>query len=154
MKPSYTLLLSSARTRWVAFALPVLAVVVIALHLVWLRSAHEQLRADTLAQAGHHAEQLAEAKAGQVESLIGGVDVVLRQVRDQYATGNTQATAAAIRSAFDALPQGAVLHFAVSDAQGTLVFSTVAGAQGVQVADRDYFKFHSRSVPILHGDDV
>jgi PAS domain S-box-containing protein len=143
VSPPYTPILSPTLMRRVAMALPVLALALMALHLWRLNDAHQTLRADTVAQAGHHAEQLAQAKASQIEMLLGGADLLLRQVRDQYVGGNRQATEAAVRSALASLPKGAALHFAVSDASGQLIFSTAPSAQGVQVADRDYFKFHA-----------
>jgi PAS domain S-box-containing protein len=152
VKPTYATLLSPTLMRRVALVLPVLALALTVFHLWRLHDAHQLLRADTLAQVSRHAEQLAEAKASQIELLVGGADLVLRQVRDQYAACDTQAnqaTQAAVQSALAAMPQGAVLHFAVSDAQGALVLSTVPGAQGVQVADRDYFRFH-----VGRGDDT
>jgi hypothetical protein len=69
----------------IAILLPVLAVVVIALFLWRLSAAHEQLLAGTLSQAGQRAAQLAEAKADQIESLLTGADIVVRQFRDQSA---------------------------------------------------------------------
>lgn len=83
-----------------------------------LTEAHQALRADTLAQAGRHATQLAPAKASQIETLLDGADLLLRQVRDQPLGGNSQAIAAAARTALESLPKGAALHFAVSDASG------------------------------------
>ena len=131
--------------RRIAQALPLLAVLVIGMYLWRLSAAHDHLRDDTLALAGERAMQLADAKAGEVQSLLSGADVLLRQFRDQYASGNPQAVNATIRSGLSAFPQGAIVHFSVVDAKGYIEFSTLNVPERVFVGDRDYFKRHATS---------
>ena len=129
--------------RRVALGLPVFFLLAAALHLWRLDVAHGLLRADTLAQAGRQAEQLADAKASQMESLFAGADLALRQFREQYASGNADAVTLAVRSAVQALPKGAEMQFAAIDAKGLITWSSIADSRGVSVADRDYFKVHA-----------
>jgi PAS domain S-box-containing protein len=136
---------SSLHLRRIALLLPLLALLALlamALHLWRLSAAHEQLLADTLAQTGMRAGQLADAKADQVEALLAGADLVLRQFRDQYAVGDATAMQAVVKSAFDAFPKGAILSFTVFGADGEIAFSTVPAYRDAQASDRAYFKFH------------
>jgi hypothetical protein len=127
----------------IAILLPVLATVVIALFLWRLSAAHEQLLADTLSQAGQRAAQLAEAKADQVESLLTGADIVVRQFRDQYAAGNLDTVRTTIESTSASFPKGAIVHFSAVDSEGYVRFSTLPVDGRIFVGDRDYFKFHT-----------
>jgi hypothetical protein len=104
--------------RWIALALPVATVLFIAFYLLRLTAAHQQLRADTLAQAGRHAMQLAAVQAGQIEALLSGVDGMLRQYRDQAALHQPEALQNTARSAFAALPVGSLRQLAILDNLG------------------------------------
>ena len=110
-------------------------------------TAHDALKAHTLAQAGGRAQQLAAAKAQQMEALLTGADLALRQFRDQAATGSAEGMAAATRAVVAALPAGAIGHFSVSDAQGRVVYPSDHmqgdGQAPLSMADRDYFRFHA-----------
>ena len=77
--------------RWLAVALPLLALVLMVVYLQRMAAAHAALEAHTLAQASSRAAQLAAAKAQQVEALLVGADLALRQFRDQIAHGNAAA---------------------------------------------------------------
>ena len=130
--------------RGLALALPVWGLLVIGLYLMRMNAAHDALAATTLTQASGRAEQLAAAKAQQVEALLVGADLALRQFRDKIASGSTAAASAAALSVADAMPAGAVGHFSAADSTGRLVFPS-AGMRGARdeplsVADRRYFR--------------
>jgi len=125
--------------RGLALALPVWGLLVIGLYLMRMNAAHDALAATTLTQASGRAEQLAAAKAQQVEALLVGADLALRQFRDKIASGSTAAANAAAMSV-----AGAVGHFSAADSTGRLVFPS-AGMRGARdeplsVADRRYFR--------------
>ena len=133
--------------RWLrrlALALPLAALLVMAVYLQRMVAAHDALQAHTLEQAGGRAQQLAAAKAQQVEALLVGADLALRQFRDQVLVGNPEGMAAAARAIVAAMPAGAIGHFSVSDADGRVVYPS-AHMQGegdlpLNVADRGYFR--------------
>ena len=132
------------RLRWLALLLPLLVAIAKPVLLLRLAATRDRLRADTLQQAGQRAMQLADAKAGQIAFLLAGVDVLLRQFRDQRAAGNTQAAEATIALARLAFPAGAVRHFLVISAEGEIEFSTAPPDDGTKARGRDFFKFHSQ----------
>ena len=133
--------------RWLrrlALSLPIGGLLVIGLYLVRMDAAHDALAATTLAQASGRAEQLAAAKAQQVEALLVGADLALRQVRDQIASGSTASADAARHALADALPAGIIGHFSAADSAGRLVFPSAgmrgAGEELLNVSDRPYFR--------------
>ena len=130
--------------RW-AMALPLATLLLMSLHLWRLHTAHENLRDETLQLAGTRAVQMADAKAGEVEGLLNAADLALIQVRDHLAEGDTAGAQAAARIAHRAFPKGAVLHFAMADAAGAVVYSTAATAAPVYVGDREYFNHHRQA---------
>jgi len=146
MTPDSSWYRTSAQLRRIAWAVPLIVVLGAAIHLWLLHQAHAQLRADTLAQAGQRAGQLARAKADQIETLLLSADTVLRQFRDQYAGGRGEAAQATAQAAFATFAQGAIVDFTVADAAGAIEFSKLhpvdtAGPRQ-QIKDRDFFAFH------------
>jgi PAS domain S-box-containing protein len=131
--------------RRIAQGLPFLMLLVLALYLWRLSAAHDRLHTDTLAQADHRAMQLADAKGGEMESLFGGADLLLRQFRDQYAAGNPQAVSASIRAGVSAFPTDSKIHFSVVGTQGVLEFSSQPLPGKVFAGDREYFRHHLQS---------
>ncbi|MBU6259281.1 MAG: PAS domain S-box protein [Burkholderiales bacterium] len=117
----------------------------VAVYLWNLSAGHDHLRVETLKQAGQRAVQLADAKAGEMQLLLGGADLLLREFRDHYALGKTPAVFATVRAGMTAFPKGAIVHFSVVNAQGYIEFSTLDLPAPVYVGDRDYFKFHAAS---------
>ncbi len=133
--------------RWLrrlALALPLVALLVMAVYLQRMVAAHTALEAHTLEQAGGRAQQLAAAKAQHVEALLVSADLALCQFRDQVLAGNPATMAATARAIVAAMPAGAIGHFSVSDADGRVIFPS-AHMQGegdlpLNVADRSYFR--------------
>ena len=140
----------SPTTRWLrrlAVALPLVGLLVVGLSVWRMQAALDALADALLAQAGDRAEQLAAAKAMQIEALLGGADIALRQFRDQAATGDTRLADDAAALAIDALPKGAIGHFSRADASGRLVYPSTrmqgATHEPLSVTDRDYFGVHA-----------
>jgi PAS domain S-box-containing protein len=104
---------------------------------------HDLLLERSVAQATERATQLADAKARQIESLLGGADIALRQFRDQYAAGQFGAARATIQSTYEALPKDSIVNLAIVDANGNISFGTSATKGRVFVGDREHFRFHS-----------
>ncbi|MES2717291.1 MAG: ATP-binding protein [Pseudomonadota bacterium] len=136
--------------RWLrrlAVGLPLVGLLATALYIWRMESAHDALMATTLEQASDRAQQLAAAKAQQVEALLVGADLALRQFRSQYSSGGPSVADAAARAVIDAMPEGAVQAFSVADASGRVLYPSAsmqgAGQQPLGVADRDYFRFHA-----------
>ncbi len=127
--------------RW-ALALPLLALLLVSVHLWRVRSAHEELREQALSQARTQAMRMASAKAAEIEILLNVADLALRQVRDQFLTGNTAGAQAAALSAITSLPPGAALSFGVSNTAGLTVRATPTAAPQFYLGDRDSFELH------------
>jgi len=145
--PLTTALPTARWLRRLALALPLAGLLLMVVYIHRMVTAHDALKAHTLAQAGGRAQQLAAAKAQQMEALLTGADLALRQFRDQAATGSAEGMAAATRAVVAALPAGAIGHFSVSDAQGRVVYPSDHmqgdGQAPLSMADRDYFRFHA-----------
>jgi PAS domain S-box-containing protein len=111
--------------RHIAWALPVLAVVLLALHLWQLEIAHDQLQAQTLERETAHVAALADTKASQIEARLSNADQQLRRFRDEYARGHLDAARDWAEASMDAYAEGMVVDFSVVDAQGRVEFSTL-----------------------------
>jgi len=137
---------TSAQLRRIAWAVPMIVVLGAVIHLWLLAQAHEHLREGTLAQASQRAEQLAQAKADQLETLLLSADTVLRQFRDLYASGRSEDAQAAVQAALATLAQGTIIDFGVVDATGAIEFAALhpvqAGRSQPPLNDRDFFAFH------------
>ena len=126
-----------------------LALVLMVVYLQRMAAAHAALEAHTLAQASSRAAQLAAAKAQQVEALLVGADLALRQFRDQIAHGNAAAVNATTQAVLAAMPQGAIDHFSATDAEGRLLHPSphLEGQdhQPLSQADRASFQLQARA---------
>ena len=136
----------SNRLRGLALALPLVATVILVVFIWRQELAHAHLRADTVAQASQRAMQLADAKAGQIEALLTGLDIQLRQFRNHSAAGNDEARQAAVKTAIDSFPAGSILNFATVSAAGKVEYSTAPGFAGIFVGDRAFFSHFSQHI--------
>ncbi len=127
--------------------LPLAGLLVMALLLWRVEAAHDALTANTLALASDRAQQLAAAKAQQVDALLAGADLALLQLRDQAASGQPAAVDASVRLALQAMPAGAIDHVSIADASGRVVYPSSAmqgaGHAPLSLADRDFFRSHA-----------
>lgn len=115
---------------------------------VWWQAerSHLLMREQVLAQAERRSLQLADAMAGQVGNLVGGIDLALQQLRREWLLDPAHFDNAA-RGVLATLPQGVVMNVTVVDAQGFIVFNSPKPVDRVYVGDREHFKTH------LTGDD-
>lgn len=144
---------SGQRPRLLFWLVPILLVGTLILSgAYWwrLELANRQMRDDDVAQANKRASQLAELQAHHIEALILGADQALRQYRDAIAAGRRDVALEVAHAALRAFPEHSLIHFASSDARGELVLSTAQLTQPVNIADRDYFRWHLQN----HGDTL
>lgn len=87
------------------------------------------------------AAQLADAMAGQVDSLIGAMDLGLLQVRDAWLRDRAQVPRIAT-TVLANFPAGLVTHLSIAEADGYTVYSTVDGSPRTYVGDRPHFRVH------------
>jgi hypothetical protein len=99
---------TTARRRRLALVLPPVTLVGLTVYGWWLPLAQGRLRPAAAAQAGQRAMRPADARVGQVESLLNGVDTVLRQFRDRWAAGEPGAARAIRQLALLAFPPGSI----------------------------------------------
>ena len=119
--------------------------------LLWLQAerAQQTLQAEALQRAEQRAQQLANVHAAQVEALLGGIDVVLLQLRREWLA-RPQGFDAIARDLLAALPAGSVSHVTVVDAAGNSVYNSLGVAERVNVADREHFQVHRAGGDRLH----
>jgi PAS domain S-box-containing protein len=101
------------------------------------------------------AKQLAGAVSQQCSALITLFDMSLIQLVGAFLEGPPH-FAAAVDIAIKAFPPGAVNFVAVTDAAGTIVYSSDGVGRGVNLGDRPHFLHHSESVTsvLSIGDPV
>lgn len=155
----------SARSQDSALKKAVLAVVRknLLLGLVWLallgalasywgllRASHQAQLDNVETQTRQRAAQTAHALALQVGTLVKTIDYVSRNLGDLWQNGDRVTVQQAIGVAQNVLPQGALTQMAVANAQGEIVFSSLAAQvplslaeiRQVSIADRAYFQAH------------
>ncbi len=122
----------------------VLLFTALATGVLWWQSsrARAELQAQVLLQAGQRSLHLADAMAGQVQGVFSSVDLVLKQLRSEWARGDPVAFAQRAQEALESLPEGFVSHAVVADADGHVVYDSRGRGLGVNIADRDYFRAH------------
>ncbi len=119
--------------------------------LIWLQAerAQQALQREALQRAEQRAQQLANVHAAQVEALLGGIDVVLLQLRREWLA-RPQGFDTVARDLLAALPRGAVSHVTVVNAAGDSVYNSLGSAERVNVADREHFQVHRLGQDRLH----
>lgn len=121
----------------------------VVLPLVWLFVAHERGRLVQVArdESNRNVRNLAHAFAEEVRSSIVTIDLSLSQLRLSWQRNPAQF--GAIVSELNNHLQGRLqLKVTVVDADGRLVFSSIAGApEHIDLKDRDAVQAHLRGVP-------
>jgi diguanylate cyclase (GGDEF)-like protein/PAS domain S-box-containing protein len=121
----------------------------VVLPLVWLFVAHERGLLGQFArdESNRHVQNLAHAFAEEVRSSIVTIDLSLSQLRLSWQRNPGQF--GAIVSELNAHLQGRLhMNVVVTDADGRLVFSSIAGApEHIGLQDRDPVNAHLRRVP-------
>jgi diguanylate cyclase (GGDEF)-like protein len=121
----------------------------VVLPLVWLFVTHERGRLEQLArdESNRNVRNLAHAFAEEVRSSIVTIDLSLSQLRLSWQRNPGQF--GAIVSELNTHLQGRLhINVAVTDADGRLVFSSIAGApEHIDLKNRDPVHTHLRGVP-------
>lgn len=130
------------RRAWVIVVLAALFVAM-ATGLLWWQAERSriQMRAELLAQAEQRSMQLADAMAGQIDALIGNIDLGLQQLRREWTLDRRHFDAMA-RDVMAMLPGSAVTHISVADASGNIVYNSLDPGDRPFVGDREHFKIH------------
>ncbi len=126
--------------RRIAWALPLLALVLVALYLWQTEVAQERLQAETLERETRHTADLADAKARQVGAWLSSADLLLRHFRDEYARGHLDAARASAQATMDGYAEGAIVDLSVVDVQGRLEFSTLPATGDRFALERAFFE--------------
>ncbi|MDD5249897.1 MAG: diguanylate cyclase [Rhodocyclaceae bacterium] len=132
--------LPAPRLRLLSALTLALAVIAVVLYGERLGASNERLRAETLAQAEQHADQLAGAVAEQAAATFRGVDFAVSHLRDEYAAGNDLDTV--VRTVYGRFPANAVTQVGVIGADGYLAWSSVGVNGRIYLGDREHFKAH------------
>ncbi len=140
---------TSRRSAWLAIAVAALALT--ALGLGWWQMLRWQAesQAQTVARTEQRAQQLADAMNGQVGMLLTAIDVALQELRRVWS-GDPASFDGVAREIVAALPAGAVSHVTVADAQGRVVYNSLARTDAVSVLDRPHFRSHQDGGDRLH----
>jgi PAS domain S-box-containing protein len=129
----------SVRTR--LFILLVLAIALLGSGFVWYqyRHAHDLLEAQIIRDAEQRAQQLAETVAGEIDLLLGSVDLGLQQVRTAWLRDDTKYLPTVVDTVIGSLPPGMVTNILVSDAEGNTLFSHRDATRRPSIARRQNF---------------
>ena len=127
--------------RWRSMAVVVGLFTVLAMAIVWTLSLRlqAQLRDELLAQAELRALQLADAMGGQILANERLLDVLLKDLRQQWLD-DPDAFADMASRALENLPQGMVTHVAVVNSAGDAVLDVPGDLVPRSMADREHFK--------------
>jgi len=106
----------------------------------WLNDSHHKESEQSARQdAALRATQLADAMAGQVDSLFLAMDLGLLQVREVWRRDPTQVPHIA-QAVFEALPEDLAAHISIVDAEGFVGYSTLDDGTNTAVGDLDHFR--------------
>lgn len=131
--------MTSPRPARLAILVAALTVAVGVLAWWQLASSHQLMRQQVLLQAEQRGLQLAEAMGGQVEGLLGTIDLSLQQLRREW-NGDLERFDALVRTVLGTLPAGAVTHVSVADADGLILYNSLEIPGVTRVDDRDHFR--------------
>ncbi|MBI5717151.1 MAG: PAS domain S-box protein [Burkholderiales bacterium] len=125
---------------WLAALLALLIAAGTGLYLAESQRAHRELLRQTELRAEQRGLQLADAMAGHVQALLGGIDLALLQLRSAWR-GDAEAFDPLARAVMAALPPGAASHVTVAAADGSTLYNSL-GVPTVNLADREHFRVH------------
>ncbi|QHE78019.1 sensor histidine kinase [Hydrogenophaga sp. PBL-H3] len=114
---------------------------VVAAAFLWWQSERSQalLREQVLLQAEQRGVHLADAMAGQVSGMITTLDLQLRDLRREWLREPAGFNDVA-RGVVQALPPGFVTHISVVNAEGYVVYDSLATPTATFVGDRAHFQ--------------
>ncbi len=115
--------------------------------LLWLQDeqAQQDRHREAVQRTEQRAQQLAGALAGQMQALLGGIDVTLQQLRREWRGAPSGSFDALARDLIAALPAGSISHVTVVDAEGRSVYNSLGSAESVSLADRTHFLVHQQA---------
>ncbi|HNT40195.1 MAG TPA: ATP-binding protein [Rubrivivax sp.] len=109
--------------------------------LLWLATQRAQTaaQAEALLRSEQRATQLSDAIAGGVQTLLGGFDVALLQLRREWFL-DRDGFDARVRAIMRAMPAGAINHVTVIDANGFSVYNSLGVQRRIDVSDREPYR--------------
>jgi diguanylate cyclase (GGDEF)-like protein/PAS domain S-box-containing protein len=113
-----------------------------------LMESHRQTREKITRQTEQHAGQFADAVAQQISTLVRSVDYALREMRDDYASGDMKELENSKRFFLDSFPTGSIAHIGVINSDGYLIWSNLDLKERLYLGDREHFKEH-----LTNGED-
>ncbi|WP_205754875.1 PAS domain-containing protein [Azoarcus sp. DD4] len=119
----------------------------LAIYWVMLFDSHATQRRDASAQTRLRAAQTAQAMALHIDSLIGDIDYMARNLANAWTGTNPAHFRNVVATAGAALPAGALVQVSVADRDGRMVYSSLdrpdaTSTVAVSIADREHFKAH------------
>ncbi|CAK9133492.1 unnamed protein product, partial [Ilex paraguariensis] len=101
-------------------------------------------------QAWLRVSQMSQAVSAQAGTMLSGLNYSLRDLAQDYESGDSEAFGRAVASVQEAYPPGTIVQVAVADAKGQVVYSSLAAseppAQGVSIFDREHFQAHLKGL--------
>lgn len=119
---------------------------------VLLHASHIRMREQVTANTQRLAGQTAEALALQMNTAVRTLDFFTQHLSWLWLQNDLAAFDKAALTAISTLPPNAVIHVAVTDATGKIVYSSFEGGRGtkqsglpVTIADREHFQVHANA---------
>lgn len=131
----------STRRKPQSFVVAIIGFAIAVTALLWWQAQRSQdlLRDQVLLQAEQRSLHLADAMAGQIQAQLNIADMMLRDLRQEWALGPKALFDNRVRAALTALPSGLVSHVSVADAAGYLTYNSLGQEGLVYVGDREHF---------------
>ncbi|MBV8250431.1 MAG: PAS domain-containing protein, partial [Comamonas sp.] len=115
-----------------------------------LLSSHRYLQHYTQEQAWLRVTQMSHAISAQVAAMFSGLDYSLREMVNDYESGDPVAFERAVASVRQSYPAGTIVQVSVADAQGRVVYSSLDAParpkRAVSILDREHFQVHLNSL--------
>jgi PAS domain S-box-containing protein len=77
--------------------------------------------------------------------MLHSIDAALKRFREDVQSKRGSALDGMADKALEGFPEGSVVNFSAIDGSGRLYFSKTKATLGIDVRDRDYFRFHQHS---------
>lgn len=111
-----------------------------------LLASHKYMQRYTQDQAWLRVTQMSHAISAQTEAMLAGLDYSIRDIAQDYESGDQQAFKRAVASVQESYPPGTIVQVAVADNNGNIVYSSVDASQQVtpaaSILDREHFQVH------------
>jgi diguanylate cyclase (GGDEF)-like protein/PAS domain S-box-containing protein len=133
---------TAIRLRRLALLMLLISVSLSGLYWWQLMKSYQQRREEVTRQTERYANQVADAVAQQMSTLVRGVDFALHELRDDYASGNMKRLEATKHFLLDSFPGGSIAHIGVINSDGYLIWSNLELKEPLYLGDREHFKEH------------